>query len=346
VNKYVLMGALAAITLTQAGCPGKVKSVFSSTAPPSTLANSKLQVENDGAMADGISAIIVLAEMRNQADAPVSGFTPEIEVDGEGVTTSPCTATNNAGISVCVVKATEQGIKTFKVTNADGLDLKVDLNFTALLPQTPGITVGGGSTTVSTGTAIKHVSLSDEVHYERDGGGNLVLDANGDPIIKRINSSVPLVDPSTGVVDTTNICYKDAGSPSNSSVCANPSTARSPSSTNTVPASGTYTASTGLPATSGGQAVTMKAVTSFGEPLSAVDADGKGTMKQQMLAASDVMEYADAYFAVMAETYAPGSSTTPSPTQQAQINLKVGTPKAGAVVRGTATYNMQGVLHR
>lgn len=305
--KAILLGFSAVYLLS--GCPGKVKATFQSTAPPSTLANSKISLVNDGAMADGTSAVVVMVNFIDNEENPKEGLTPEYEISGDGVTSQPCTTSNSGGLSICMLKATVEGVKTFKVTNVEGLDLKSDITFSKFEPQKPGFSTGGGSTTVSTG--IKQITVSNQVEYET------TKDANGDSIVKCRQNGDPNASKvscfnSDGSVNTGAIVY--AKDNSNNLI---PIYETNPDGSLKLDGNSQPIPTTAIVST-GDATVALKAISSFGEPLSLVE--------QKMVAESDLCTSADV-------------------SGSAHGCTAVGNARSGATILGKARANMQGVLN-
>lgn len=303
----VLMAISAVYTL--AGCPGKLKAKFASTAPISTLANSKISLVNDGAMADGTSAILVMVNLIDNENNPKAGFEPQFEVEGEGVVSTPCTQSNNEGLAICMLKASVEGTKTFKITNIENLDLRSDITFVKFEPQKPGFSAGGGSTTVSTG--IKQVTVAYEVKYETN------KDTNGDSVVKcrtggvESGSTISCFNPDGSVNDSVIVYDKDNNGLKIPIFALNPDgTQKLDGSGNPIPATRTVS--------SGATANSLKAVSSFGEPLSLVE--------QKMVAEADACSKNDV-------------------TNNVAGCAAVGDAKTSAVILGKARANMQGVLN-
>lgn len=88
-------------------------------------------ISNGPAVADGQSELLVVIQLMNTDGSSVKLFKPTYEVvSGVGVTAQECTTSNDNGVSTCVLKANQAGIKRISVTNIK-IDLQADVVFTA-----------------------------------------------------------------------------------------------------------------------------------------------------------------------------------------------------------------------
>jgi hypothetical protein len=113
---------------------GKIH-LWGSTLPD--FARSEI-IQNGPAIADGSSELLVAVNLMNTDGSSVKLFKPTYEiVSGGGVQGSECTTSNNNGISTCILKSTQAGVKKFSVTNIR-IKLERDVVFTP--PEKPGLT--------------------------------------------------------------------------------------------------------------------------------------------------------------------------------------------------------------
>lgn len=78
--------------------------------------------------ADGTSEMVVVVHLKNSNNTPVPNYKPTYNVTPvTGMTTVECSTSTSDGVSVCVLKSTSPGYKTFKLTNAKiGLEKVVE----------------------------------------------------------------------------------------------------------------------------------------------------------------------------------------------------------------------------
>ena len=85
-------------------------------------------IENGPAPADGSSELLVVIHLKNSNGSVVPNYRPEFEivVNNVGVTKSPCTESSREGYSVCVLRATQPGVRVLRLVNAKvGLEKEV-----------------------------------------------------------------------------------------------------------------------------------------------------------------------------------------------------------------------------
>jgi hypothetical protein len=88
-------------------------------------------ISNSPAVADGQSELLVVIQLMNTDGSSVKLFKPTYEViSGAGVTAQECTTSNDNGVSTCVLKANQAGIKRVSVTNIN-IELQADVVFSA-----------------------------------------------------------------------------------------------------------------------------------------------------------------------------------------------------------------------
>lgn len=129
----VAIGLFAAVL---SSCDGKVHLTGKKVVD---FARSEI-ISNGPVLADGSSEMIVVIQLMNSDGTPIKFFKPSYEIKaGAGVQGSECTTSNIHGVSTCVLKSTQQGVKKFVVTNVK-IALEKDLVF---LPPTPKGAVTG-----------------------------------------------------------------------------------------------------------------------------------------------------------------------------------------------------------
>jgi hypothetical protein len=76
-------------------------------------------IASNEAVADGSSELLVVIHLKNSDNSSVGDYKPEYEIiAGAGVNAGTCTTSDKNGISACILKATESGVKTLRLTNA------------------------------------------------------------------------------------------------------------------------------------------------------------------------------------------------------------------------------------
>lgn len=110
----------------------------------SDFAHSQTAVGQHG-IADGTSILRVVIRLINSDDTLVIAYQPRYEVaTGTGVLVGSCTVSDNYGVSICNVRATEPGLKTleFKFPSA-GTSKSLDVVFNSPVKETTVIGDGG-----------------------------------------------------------------------------------------------------------------------------------------------------------------------------------------------------------
>ena len=137
-------------SLTKIGLNDFLKTEFIASAP---------------APADGVSSVLVGLQLKNSDNSAVPAYRPEFEsVSGGSIINPGCTTSDKNGISACMVKSIEPGVKTLVLTNAK-VGLKQSVTFTAptgarsiILSSgstVPATTSAGSKLTISFGKAFK-----------------------------------------------------------------------------------------------------------------------------------------------------------------------------------------------
>ncbi len=90
------------------------------TLPSAGLDFQKTEILVGGTnLADGNSQMLVVVHLKNSNSSPVKNYKPTYTVaPANGLITSECSTSTDSGISVCVLKSTSAGLKTFRLTNA------------------------------------------------------------------------------------------------------------------------------------------------------------------------------------------------------------------------------------
>lgn len=117
------------LLLTSCGkLSGQIEAVF--TRPKVQDFKKSEIIQNGPGIADGQSALTVAISLMNSDGSVVPQFKPTYDiVSGTGVLPAACTTSNNNGISTCLLKATQAGVKKLSVTNIQ-IPLEADLIFT------------------------------------------------------------------------------------------------------------------------------------------------------------------------------------------------------------------------
>lgn len=124
--------ALLAAVLTACG---KADVGVEDASPASKVVNDFLKTEillrdDSAGVADGVTELYVLVRLMNSNSKVVKGFRPTYEISvGDGVIVTSCSESDANGISVCPLKATIPGVKTFSLLNVAKLVLKKDVTF-------------------------------------------------------------------------------------------------------------------------------------------------------------------------------------------------------------------------
>ncbi len=112
------------------GC-GKLSNEVSATfTKPSVQDFARSQVINNGpGIADGQSELLVVIQLMNSDGTPVKLFQPTYSIiSGAGVAAQACTTSNINGVSTCVLKASQAGVKRLSITNIT-ISLEADVIF-------------------------------------------------------------------------------------------------------------------------------------------------------------------------------------------------------------------------
>lgn len=131
-------------SLTKIGINDFLKTEFIASAP---------------APADGVSSVVVGLQLKNSDNSPVPAYKPQFEVTSGGSIINPgCTTSDNNGISACIVRSIEPGVKTLQLTNAK-VGLKQNVTFTA--PSgARSILLSSGATVPATTSAGSKLSIT------------------------------------------------------------------------------------------------------------------------------------------------------------------------------------------
>jgi hypothetical protein len=124
--------AFAALSLLIAGGCAKIDGQIHSTFNRSLLQDFEKSeiITNGPAAADGQSELLVVIQLKNSNQTPVSDYKPIYAVtSGLGVAAGECTTSNVNGVSTCVLKSTQAGTKHIAVTNVK-IALEKDVVFT------------------------------------------------------------------------------------------------------------------------------------------------------------------------------------------------------------------------
>lgn len=150
MRAFRLLPILALIPLLQ-GCSVSLNITKQPSGSEADFLNSKIS-SNSSALADGKASVTVKLTFINSDGSMVEGFLPEYEItSGAGVLTEKCTLSDAQGSSVCELRATQSGIKKFKIINLpEGVRLERDVSFFAL-GLTPTLAAADASTVQSSG---------------------------------------------------------------------------------------------------------------------------------------------------------------------------------------------------
>lgn len=70
-------------------------------------------------LATGTADMYILVHLKNSDSSPVVDYKPQYDITPlAGLSVQACTSSTSAGISVCTIRSTSAGFKTFKLTNA------------------------------------------------------------------------------------------------------------------------------------------------------------------------------------------------------------------------------------
>ncbi len=107
-------------------------------------------ISNGPAAADGQSDLLIVIQLTNSDSTPVVGFRPTYTVvSGGGVTALPCTTSNSNGVSTCILRSTQVGVKTILVNNV-AIVLKSDVVFTTPMGRSVFGAIAGAKKITST----------------------------------------------------------------------------------------------------------------------------------------------------------------------------------------------------
>lgn len=86
-------------------------------------------INNGPGIADGQSELLMAIQLMNSDGSVVKQFKPTYEIiSGTGVIPAACTTSNINGVSTCLLKATQPGVKRVSVTNIK-ITLEGDITF-------------------------------------------------------------------------------------------------------------------------------------------------------------------------------------------------------------------------
>ncbi|MCB0377997.1 MAG: hypothetical protein KDD33_05850 [Bdellovibrionales bacterium] len=88
-------------------------------------------VSNSRGIGDGVTAAVVVIELRNSDDSLVTGHTPDLSLantGSSGITYYSCTPSDQLGLSTCTIKAIIVGVKTIVFNNIE-IGLSSDIFF-------------------------------------------------------------------------------------------------------------------------------------------------------------------------------------------------------------------------
>ena len=116
-------------------------------------------ITSASAPADGVSSVLVGLQLKNSDNSPVPAYKPVFEVTSGGSIINPgCTTSDNNGISACIVKSVEPGVKTLALINAK-VGLRQNVTFTAPTGAR-SIILSSGSTVPATTSAGSRLTVS------------------------------------------------------------------------------------------------------------------------------------------------------------------------------------------
>lgn len=134
-------------------------------------------IANGSAVADGISELVVGIQLKNSDLSVVADYKPTYKiVSGFGVVAGECTKSLANGMSYCLLKATQPGVKRMRLENARvGLERDLVFDPTAGKPGVRGLvtssqpfgqTAGGYKIESSTGSNPKETKVSTSDGYK------------------------------------------------------------------------------------------------------------------------------------------------------------------------------------
>lgn len=167
--------------VTLSAC-GKLKMSVTDLAEKSVFDFEKTEIVTNGvALADGLDELIVLVRLKNSDNSIVVDFRPTYDITvGTGVIKAACTASDNHGISVCILKSTIAGVKKMRLTNAK-LGLESELTFKARTSNVLGVYAGGASNATTANGSRVQLSIGDTKASETvtSGGYKVQLSFQG-----------------------------------------------------------------------------------------------------------------------------------------------------------------------
>jgi len=115
---------------------------------PKIASNDFLMTEivtNSPGIANGVSDLIVLIHIKNSDGAPVANYRPEFSItSGVGLTSGSCTLSSSQGVAVCILRATQPGVRTLQLTNARvGLSTQIRFDLPSGGKQVIGLASAG-----------------------------------------------------------------------------------------------------------------------------------------------------------------------------------------------------------
>ncbi|UXR66024.1 hypothetical protein EZJ49_07155 [Bdellovibrio bacteriovorus] len=150
------------------------------------FAKSEIYVGSNG-KADGRTELEFVIQLMNSDDTVVAGFVPEFTItQGTGVYPLTCSASDEFGISICSLRATDPGIKTVSVNNL-GMALSQNVVFDAITKESTQIVSAGGDITVASdpkgwrmtgtvGTQYDRAEVKKDGYKLRLGAGGAAID--------------------------------------------------------------------------------------------------------------------------------------------------------------------------
>nr|BFD60426.1 hypothetical protein CKG001_25330 [Bdellovibrio sp. CKG001]BFD63841.1 hypothetical protein BdHM001_25220 [Bdellovibrio sp. HM001] len=150
------------------------------------FAKSEIYVGSNG-KADGLTELEFVIQLMNSDDTVVAGYVPEFSITkGTGVYPLSCSASDEFGISVCSLRASDPGIKTVSVSNI-GIALARDMIFDAISKDSTQLVSAGGDVSVASdpkgwrmtgtvGTQYDRAEVKKDGYKLRLGAGGASID--------------------------------------------------------------------------------------------------------------------------------------------------------------------------
>ena len=140
-------------------------------------------ITNGKGVADGSTDFVVLVRLLTSRSKAVKDFRPEYNVSPlVGVAAATCTLSDVNGVSVCLVKSSVAGIKSFAVTNIN-LDLAKDIEFLAAnTSRIKGLASGANKDVLTNGAFVVNSaagSMSAPVKQTTGGGYEVYSSVQG-----------------------------------------------------------------------------------------------------------------------------------------------------------------------